>query len=153
MYECCTVRSLVFIIGKTPDSIEGNAMARDVVLPEQDKPTYEAFHFAPAVRASGLLICSGQIGTNPDGSVPDSPQEEFRNAWAAVGRILAQAGLSYDDIVETTTYHVNLHEHLESFMAIRDEIISPPWPAWTAIGISELAVPGARVEIRVMAEV
>ncbi len=126
-------------------------MARDVVLPEQDKPTYEVFHFAPAVRASGLLICSGQIGTNADGSVPDSPNEEFRNAWAAVGRILEEAGLSYDDIVETTTYHVNLQEHLQSFMAIRDEMISPPWPAWTAIGITELAVPGARVEIRVMA--
>jgi enamine deaminase RidA (YjgF/YER057c/UK114 family) len=127
-------------------------MTRDVVLPEQDKPTYEAFHFAPAVRASGLLICSGQIGTSADGSIPESPQEEFRNAWAAVGRILTEAGLSYDDIVETTTYHVNLHEHLASFMGIRDEIISPPWPAWTAIGITELAVPGARVEIRVMAD-
>ncbi len=33
----------------------------------------------------------------------------------------------------------------------RDEFIRPPWPAWTAIGISELAVPGARVEIRVIA--
>ena len=128
-------------------------MSRDVVLPEQDKPTYEAFHFAPAIRTSGLLICSGQIGTNADGSVPESPHDEFRNAWAAVGRILAEAGLSYDNIVETTTYHVNLQEHLATFMAIRDEVISPPWPAWTAIGITELAVPGARVEIRVMAAI
>ena len=151
MYECCTVRSLVFIIQEPPITIERNAMTRDVVIPEQNERTYEAFHFAPAVRASGLLICSGQIGTGADGSIPESPEEEFRNAWTAVGRILAEAGLSYDDIVETTTYHVNLNEHLQSFMAIRDEFISPPWPAWTAIGITELAVPGARVEIRVMA--
>ena len=30
--------------------------------------------------------------------------------------------------------------------------LSEPWPAWTAIGITELAVPGAHVEIRVTAQ-
>ncbi|MFP6816034.1 MAG: RidA family protein [Pseudomonadales bacterium] len=126
-------------------------MARDVILPEQDQGSYDNFHFAPAVRSSGLVLCSGQIGTGADGSIPDSPEEEFRNAWAAVGRILEEAGLSYDNIVESTTYHVGLQEHLAAFMKIRDEVISAPWPAWTAIGITELAVPGARVEVRVVA--
>jgi enamine deaminase RidA (YjgF/YER057c/UK114 family) len=126
-------------------------MARDVILPEQDQDSYDNFHFAPAVRSSGLVLCSGQIGTGADGSIPDSPEEEFRNAWAAVGRILEEAGLSYDNIVESTTYHVGLQEHLAAFMKIRDEVISAPWPAWTAIGITELAVPGARVEVRVVA--
>ena len=37
------------------------------------------------------------------------------------------------------------------FMSVRDEFLSEPWPAWTAIGITELAIPGARVEIRVTA--
>ena len=126
-------------------------MTKDVVLPPQDQNSYDNFHFAPGVRSSGLLICSGQLGTNPDGSIPDSPEDEFRNAWAAVGRILEEAGLSYDNIVESTTYHVGLQEHLGAFMKVRDEVISKPWPAWTAIGITELAIPGARVEIRVLA--
>ena len=126
-------------------------MTKDVVLPPQDQNSYDNFHFAPGVRSSGLLICSGQIGTNPDGSIPDSPEDEFRNAWAAVGRILEEAGLSYDNIVESTTYHVGLQEHLGAFMKVRDEVISEPWPAWTAIGITELAISGARVEIRVLA--
>ena len=126
-------------------------MTKDVVLPQQDQNSYDNFHFAPGVRSSGLLICSGQIGTNPDGSIPDSPEDEFRNAWAAVGRILEEAGLSYDNIVESTTYHVGLQEHLGAFMKVRDEVISEPWPAWTAIGITELAISGARVEIRVLA--
>lgn len=126
-------------------------MARDVILPEQDQASYTNFHFAPAVRSSGLVICSGQIGTNPDGSIPDSPEDEFRNAWAAVGRILEQAGLGYENIIESTTFHVGLQDHLGAFMKVRDEVITEPWPAWTAIGISELAVPGARVEIRVVA--
>ena len=44
-----------------------------------------------------------------------------------------------------------MHDHLGTFMKVRDEFVSEPWPAWTAIGITELAISGARVEIRVTA--
>ena len=127
-------------------------MTRDVILPDADKRSYERFHFAPAVRTEGLVLCSGQIGLDSSGHVPAEPAEEFRNAWRAVGRVLEEAGLGFDDIVEYTTYHVGLQAHLQTFMAVRDEFIGPPWPAWTAIGVAELAVPGARVEVRVSAE-
>lgn len=126
-------------------------MKRDVILPDTDRRAYETFHFAPAVRANGLILCSGQIGLGADGRVPEEPEEEFRNAWQSVGRILKEAGLGYENIVECTTYHVGLQQHLQTFMKVRDEFISEPWPAWTAIGITELAVPGARVEVRVVA--
>ena len=125
-------------------------MTRDVIVPEAQKKQYDNFHFAPAVRSGGLVICSGQIGAGPKG-IPESAQEEFRNAWEGVGQILQEAGLSYEHIVEYTTFHVNMHDHLGDFMKVRDEFISEPWPAWTAIGCTELAIPGARVEIRVVA--
>lgn len=126
-------------------------MSRNVIVPEADRAAYERFHFAQAVRHGGLLICSGQIGLSAGGGVPESPEEEFRNAWSAVGRVLAEAGAGFADVLEYTTYHVGLAAHLQTFMAVRDEFLDPPWPAWTAIGITELAVPGARLEIRVTA--
>jgi enamine deaminase RidA (YjgF/YER057c/UK114 family) len=46
---------------------------------------------------------------------------------------------------------VTLNKHIQAFIKIRDEVLSEPWPARTAIGISELAVSGARAEIRVTA--
>ena len=95
-------------------------------------------------------MCSGQIGTNPDYSVPENAEEEFRNAWKAVAVVLKEAGLGFEDVIEYTSFHVNLSKHIRAFMKIRDEVLNEPWPAWTAIGISELAVPGARVEIRVI---
>jgi enamine deaminase RidA (YjgF/YER057c/UK114 family) len=127
-------------------------MTREVILPDANRRAYDAFHFAPAVRAGDLVLLSGQIGLNEHGQVPDSPEEEFRNAWISIGAVLAHAGLGYQDIVEFTSYHVGLQSHLAAFMKVRDEFISEPWPAWTAIGIVELAVPGARVEIRVLAK-
>lgn len=128
------------------------SMTREIILPDSDRQAYEGFHFAPAVKAGGLIICSGQIGVGPDGAIPESPEDEFRNAWNAVGRILGEASLGYEDIVEFTTFHVGLQAHLPTFMKVKDEFVSEPWPAWTAIGITELAVPGARVEIRVVAD-
>ena len=125
-------------------------MTRDVIIPESMKAQYKRFHFAPAVRENGLILCSGQIGAGPDG-VPVSPEEEFRNAWRAVGEVLKEAGASYENIIEYTTFHVSLQEHIAAFMKVRDEFVSEPWPAWTAIGCTELAIRGARVEIRVVA--
>lgn len=112
---------------------------------------YDQWHFAQAVRSSDLLLCSGQLGTAKDLSVPAAFADEARNAWAAVGDVLAAAGLDFSDIVEYTSYHVGLQATLPDFMAARDEVLDAPWPAWTAIGVSELAVPGARLEIRVTA--
>jgi len=126
-------------------------MARDIVVPEEDKAPYKNFHFASAAKARGLVICSGQIGSQAGGGVPASAEEEFRNAWRGVGKVLAEAGLGYDDIVDITSFHVGLRENLGTFMKVKDEFVKEPYPAWTAIGVTELAVPGARVEVRVVA--
>lgn len=127
-------------------------MTRDVIVPEGDQALYDNFHFAQAVRApNGLVLCSGQIGTEANGKVPDSAEDEFRNAWQAVGKVLTAAGMDYTNIIEYTTFHVGLQNHLAAFMKVRDEFVQEPWPAWTAIGVSELAVGGARCEVRVVA--
>jgi len=65
--------------------------------------------------------------------------------------VLAAAKLGFSDVVEMTTFHVGLQQHLGTFLAVKDRYLTAPYPAWTAIGIVELAVPGALVEIRVTA--
>ena len=85
--------------------------------------------------------------------VPESLEQEFHAAWKKVGAVLKEAGASYADIVEYTTYHVGLQDHIGAFSAVRDEYLDEPWPAWTAIGITELAVPNAHVEVKVVARV
>ncbi len=112
---------------------------------------YDRWHFSQAVRSGNLLLCSGQIGTDASGGVPAEFLDEAHNAWAAVGRVLEAAGLDASAIVEFTSYHVGLQPTLPAFMKARDAFLREPWPAWTAIGVSELAVPGARLEIRVTA--
>lgn len=123
----------------------------DRIIPASMKHHYERFHFAPAVRDGDRLFCSGQLGTRADGSVPEDPAEQFTLAFQGVETVLAEAGCSLADIVEMTTFHVDLHAHLGLFMKVKDRFIQEPYPAWTAIGISALAYPGALVEIRATA--
>jgi len=125
--------------------------ASDLVIPAAMQAMYDRFHFAPAVRANGLLLCSGQIGLGPDGKAPTDPTEQFTLAFEAVKAVLAEAGLDFGDVVEMTTYHVGLQQHIAAFMAVKDRYVAKPYPAWTAIGVSELAFPGGLAEVRVTA--
>jgi enamine deaminase RidA (YjgF/YER057c/UK114 family) len=124
----------------------------DVLVPKGMEMAYEQLHFAPAVRAGGLLRCSGQLGTDERFAIVSSdPEAQFAQAFENVQRVLTAAKLDFGDVVEMTTFHVGLREHLATFLSVKDRYFAPPWPAWTAIGVVELAAPGALVEIRVTA--
>ncbi|HKY92304.1 MAG TPA: RidA family protein [Nevskiaceae bacterium] len=121
------------------------------IVPAWMKPVYDAYRFAPAVIDGEFLRCSGMIGLKPDLSVPQDPSAQFTQAFQNLGGLLEEAGLSFADVTEMNTYHVGLQAHMHAFLAIKDQFMSAPHPAWTAVGISELAVPGALVEIQVTA--
>jgi len=126
---------------------------REVIIPQGMEASYERLHFAPAVRDRDRLYCSGQLGTGADGKLADDPEAQFGQAFENVRTVLAKAGADFADVLEMTTYHVDLQAHIRAFMAAKDRYVQEPYPAWTAIGISELAMPGALVEIRVIARV
>ena len=127
-------------------------MSKDVVIPKGMEVSYERFHFAPAVRDGDRLFCSGQIGTGPDGRTIEDPKAQFTAAFEHVRTVLEAAGAGLEDILEMTTYHVDMQAHLGTFMQVKDDFIEKPYPAWTAIGTPALAMPGGLVEIRVIAK-
>jgi enamine deaminase RidA (YjgF/YER057c/UK114 family) len=125
--------------------------ASDLVIPASMRSMYDRFHFAPAVRAGDLVLCSGQLGLGPDGRAISDPTAQFAAAFDAVKAVLVEAGLSFADVIEITTFHAGGMQHLGAFSQVKDRYLPAPWPAWTAIGVVELAVPGALVEIRATA--
>ncbi|MEM7340754.1 MAG: Rid family hydrolase [Actinomycetota bacterium] len=122
----------------------------EVILPAGSEKTYERFQFAPATKVGNMIWVSGVIGAE-GASVPEDPAEEFANAFAGLAAVLAEAGATMDDIVEMTSFHVDMSTHLAAFMAAKAAAVSEPYPAWTAIGCTELAIPGARAEVKVTA--
>lgn len=109
------------------------------------------WHFSPVLMSGDFAFFSGQTGTRPDGTLASDPEQQFRDAFGFLAANLSAAELDFHDIVEMTTYHVDLRQHLASFIKVKDELIHPPYPAWTAIGVTELVTPGTLVEIRVIA--
>jgi enamine deaminase RidA (YjgF/YER057c/UK114 family) len=124
---------------------------KDVVIPKGMEAFYNRFHFAPAVKDGDRLFCSGQLGNDAANQIAEDPETQFTQAFENVKAVLETAGAAFADIVELTTFHVNLRTHLRAFMGVKDRYLQPPYPAWTAIGVSELAFPGALVEIKVTA--
>jgi enamine deaminase RidA (YjgF/YER057c/UK114 family) len=119
------------------------------IVPPGSERTYDKLHFAPAVRLGDTIHVSGVIGTAPDGSVAEDPAAQFDQAFANLAATVEACGATLADVAELTTFHVGLQQHLRAFMKAKDRALPhPPSPAWTAIGIVELAVPGALVEIR-----
>ena len=124
---------------------------RRPIIPPGSEAVYERFHFAPAFQVGDTIHVSGVIGRGPDGTVPDDPAEEYAAVFEQLGTVLAAGGATLADVVDLTSFHVDLPRTLGLFMAARDAVLTAPYPAWTAIGCSALASPGARVEVKATA--
>jgi enamine deaminase RidA (YjgF/YER057c/UK114 family) len=111
----------------------------------------EHLHFSHVVQHRGLLFLSGVTGTDSNGQVAPEPEVQFREAFRHLRQHLEAAGADLGDVIELTSYHVDLRRHLDSFVAVKDREILAPYPAWTAIGVSELITPGTLVELRAVA--
>jgi enamine deaminase RidA (YjgF/YER057c/UK114 family) len=125
-------------------------MRKVIVAPEF--PDYARdWHFAPALETGGFVYFSGITGVRPDRTLASDAPTQFRDAFRFVEMHLRASGLGFENVVDMTTYHVELRKHLADFVRIKDEFVHEPYPTWTAVGISELITPGALVEIRVIA--
>jgi enamine deaminase RidA (YjgF/YER057c/UK114 family) len=116
---------------------------------DHHKATYEAFDYVPGVIASGkFAFISGQVGFEEDGSVSADPETQIVRAFANLGEIIKAIPATQRDVVEITTYHVGLLEHLELVETHKKKFFGEWNPAWTAIGVTELAVESLILEIR-----
>jgi enamine deaminase RidA (YjgF/YER057c/UK114 family) len=128
-------------------------MDKKVIIPTDLRKKYDDWHFSPAVESGGFIFISGCTGTELDGTISNDEKVQFRQAFKTAEKSLIEAGLTYSNVVEMTTYHVGLRKYLKAFMTIKDEFIPEPFPAWTAIGVAELAVEGAIIEIKITAKI
>ncbi len=111
------------------------------------------YGFSPAVRTGDLLFCSGQIGIEADGSIPDDAAKQYALAFAALGKLLETEGCAVADIVELTTFHTDYPNHMDVFMKEKSRFLGKALPAWTAVGVAALGYPETLVEIKAIAKI
>jgi enamine deaminase RidA (YjgF/YER057c/UK114 family) len=124
---------------------------KNVIVAKEFSHFPRDWQLSPGIDTSDFVFFSGITGTRPDLSVAIDPEQQFRDVFRFARLNLEAAGLTFDDVVEMTTYHVGLRAHLDAFMRVKHEFVHEPYPAWTAIGVTELITEGTLVEIRMIA--
>jgi enamine deaminase RidA (YjgF/YER057c/UK114 family) len=126
-------------------------MERETIVPKGYEAQLEQWGLAPAVRVGQTVYCSGQIGFGADGKLPEDPEAQLVNAFEHIAAVLGEAGASFADVVELSSFHVGIAEQLGLFAKVRNRYISHAPPAQTAVGVAALALPGAIVELKATA--
>lgn len=124
---------MITVIGKSP------VLASGATIP-----------LSPAVRAGDLLFLSGQLGLDEAGKpVGDDIESQTRQAIARLDAVLALAGGRRELIVKTSVWLTDKAD-FPAFNRLYAELFPHHPPARSTV-VSELLIPGARVEIDAVA--
>ena len=126
-------------------------MVKTPIIPKEMQSYYDDWRMSPGLKCDGFVFFTGFTGVAPDGALSSDPEQQIRQAFLQVARVLEEGGMDFGHVVEMTSYHVGLKDHLDLFKAIRAEYVKEPYPAWTAIEVAGFASEGTIIEIRVIA--
>ena len=126
-------------------------MKRVLINPKETQLMYDAFHFSQANRVEDMIWISGQVGVDEKLTPVSGMAAQARLAFEGLKRTLAAAGATLEDVVELTSFHIDLRGEMDQFAQVKDEYFPRNYPAWTAVGVTQLALAELRVEIRAVA--
>lgn len=125
---------------------------RKAIFPAGRADIYQKNGYSAAIHSGDFLFVSGQVGSQENGAPVAEPGRQIEQAFANLADVLKAAGCGFDDIVDVMTFHVDPEAHVEVFFKAKQKIFGqPPYPNWTAIGVTWLS--GFMFEIKVVARI
>jgi enamine deaminase RidA (YjgF/YER057c/UK114 family) len=105
--------------------------------------------YSPGVSADGrrVVFVSGQGPSDLKADI----ETQIRQTFDRIGQVLKAAGASFADVVMIRSYFVHMSRDLPAYRKVRTDYLKPPYPASTAVGVTELAIVGLDVEIEAIA--
>ena len=129
------------------------AAKRQSINPATTRAMYDALHFSQATRVGNTIWVSGQVGIDAAMKPAKGMEAQARLAFQGLRSVLEAAGASLADVVDLMTFHTDLRGEMRAFAAVKDEYFPDRYPSWTAVGVTQLALPELCVEIRAVAVV
>lgn len=106
--------------------------------------------YSQAIDAGAFLFVSGQIPVNPaTGEIPEGITLQAAQSIANIKAILAEAGLTIDNVVKTTVFLADMND-FAAMNAVYADNFTAPFPARSAVAVKELPKQ-VLVEIEVIA--
>jgi enamine deaminase RidA (YjgF/YER057c/UK114 family) len=105
--------------------------------------------YSPGIAAEGrrVVFVSGQGPRD----VKADRETQIRQTFDRIGLVLRAGGASFSDLVMLRAYFVHLGRDLPVYRKVRTDYLKEPYPASTAVGVTELAIPGLEIEIEAVA--
>jgi 2-iminobutanoate/2-iminopropanoate deaminase len=105
--------------------------------------------YSPGIVASGTraVFVSGQ---GPADLKADM-ETQMRQTFDRIGLVLKAAGADFKHVVMLRAYFVHMARDLPVYRKVRLDYLSEPYPASTAVGTTELAIPGQEIEVEAVA--
>ncbi len=105
--------------------------------------------YASAVVSGDTVTLSGVVAGVRPGET--DLRAGYTRAFERIGATLRAAGVSWDDVVDITTFHTDLTTQMPAIVAVKNRYIKPPLPTWTAIQVARLIPDNGITEIKIVA--
>jgi enamine deaminase RidA (YjgF/YER057c/UK114 family) len=106
------------------------------------------YHYSQGVQVGSMIYVTGQGGWDSEFNIPDSVHDQIRNSFSNIANVLNEAGATWEQVIDITSYHVELDESVLGTMVEQLKERCPNHqPLWTVIGVAKLALPPMKVEI------
>lgn len=123
----------------TPSSV------RRYIEPRSNQDQPPSFAFSGGVLVGSTLYLSGQLGLQADNTIPADPEVEARRVLDRIKAVLAEAGMTMDDLVNVQVFCTDLSLY-PAFNRIYKGYFTREFPARSFIGTNQLLF-GARFEV------
>ncbi len=124
-------------------------MAKEIISTE--KAPAAIGPYVQAVKSSGILFISGQLGFDmKDGSIPEAVEEQAANSLKNLETIMKEGGTDKSRVVKTTIFLTDM-EDFAKVNQVYGDFFEGNYPARSCVAVKELPK-GAKVEIECMVE-
>jgi len=123
---------------------------RKFLVPQGTEIMRQQFHFSQGVQVGNTIYVSGQGGWDASFQLAKNVAAQARQAFKNMEAVLKEAGASLDDVVEIGSFHRDM-DQMDAVVAVLKEVFPNHCPAWTAVGVTRLAMPAMLIEIKAVA--
>ncbi len=115
-------------------------------------PTGTPYSIGLKVFGAETIYVAGHLAVDPDGRVvaPGDMEGQARYIFAAIGKLLKEAGGSLSDVVKITAYITTL-EGYASYGTVRRAVFGDMLPTSATLQVAGLVIPGCLIEIEAIA--